>query len=68
VALYIDGVYDGHFTLAQLGKQVAAGYETLGGAPAFGTALTETEVDRLAQSFSEANDRLHPHVGVRLGS
>ena len=68
VALYIDGVYDGHFTLAQLGKQLAAGYETLGGAPAFGTALTQTEVDRLAQTYSEANDRLHPHVGVRLGS
>jgi hypothetical protein len=68
VALYIESVYDAHFSLAQIGKQLLAGYKNLGGAPAFGASLTEAEVEGLAASFSEANDRLHPHTGVRLGS
>jgi hypothetical protein len=68
VALYIESVYDAHFGLAQIGKKLVAGYRKLGGAGAFGTALTENEVEALARSFSEATDRLHPHVGVRLGS
>jgi hypothetical protein len=68
VALYIDSVYDAHFSLAQLGKKVTAGYEKLGGASAFGKSLTQAEVDALARAYSEASDRLHPHAGVRLGS
>jgi hypothetical protein len=68
VALYIESVYDGHFTLAQIGKQLLAGYRQLGGAGAFGSVLTQAEVDALASAYSEATDRLHPHVGVRLGS
>ncbi len=68
VALYIESVYDAHFTLAQLGKLVQAGYAKLGGPAAFGSALTQQEVDALAHTYSEANDRLHPHVGTRLGS
>jgi hypothetical protein len=66
--LYIESIYDAHFTLAQIGKQLLAGYEKLGGAGDFGSTLTQAEVDALAQAYSEANDRLHPHVGVRLGS
>ncbi len=68
VSLYIESVYDGHFTLAQIGKQLLAGYRKLGGGAAFGGVLTPAEVDRLASAYSEATDRLHPHVGVRLGS
>jgi hypothetical protein len=68
VALYIESVYDGHFTLAQIGKQLLAGYSALGGPSAFGSLLSAAEVDALAKTYSEANDRLHPHVGVRLGS
>jgi hypothetical protein len=68
VALYIESVYDGHFTLAQIGKQLLAGYRQLGGAAAFASVLTQAEVDALASAYSEATDRLHPHVGVRLGS
>jgi hypothetical protein len=68
VALYIESVYDGHFTLAQIGKKLHAGYGKLGGAEAFGTALSERTAAALAARYSEANDRLHPHVGVRLGS
>jgi hypothetical protein len=68
VALYIESVYDGHFGLAQIGKQLVAGYHKLGGPAAFGTSLSQAEVDTLAHRYSEATDRLHPHVGVRLGS
>jgi hypothetical protein len=68
VALYIESVYDAHFTLAQIGKQLRATYSELGGPAAFGPLLSAAEVDSLARTYSEANDRLHPHVGVRLGS
>jgi hypothetical protein len=68
VALYIESVYDGHFTLAQVGKQLLAGYSELGGPTAFGSLLSASEVNALAHTYSEASDRLHPHVGVRLGS
>ena len=30
---------------------------------AFGAALSQAEVDALARTYSEASDRLHPHVG-----
>lgn len=68
VALYIDSVYDGHFVLGQIGKKVLAAYKTLGGAAGFGEALTQAEVQALAALYSEANDRLRPHPGVRVGS
>lgn len=68
VALYIESVYDAHYGLAQLGKQLLAAYKALGGAEAFGSSLTEAEVRHLARAYSESRDRLHPHEGVRLGS
>jgi hypothetical protein len=68
VGLYIESVYDGHFDLAQIGKHLTDGYHRLGGPAAFGRALTQAEVDALADAYSEARVRLHPHVGVRLGS
>jgi hypothetical protein len=68
VALYIESVYDGHFTLAQIGKGLISGYRKLGGARVFGASLTQAEVDALAHAYSEEADRLHPHVAVRLGS
>ena len=66
--LYIESIYDAHFTLAQIGKKLLAGYEKLGGADAFGASLTQAEANALAHSYSEASDRLHPHDAVRLGS
>jgi hypothetical protein len=68
VALYIESVYDAHFSLAQIGKKLTSGYGKLGGAAAFGGSLTDSEVQALSRSYSEAAARLHPHVGVRLGS
>jgi hypothetical protein len=67
-ALYVESVYDAHFTLAQIGRKLLSGYRQLGGASAFGNALAEDEVDALARLYSETSARLHPHVGVRLGS
>jgi hypothetical protein len=66
--LYIESVYDAHFALAQVGKKLHDGYLHLGGADAFGASLAPGEVERLARTFSEERARLHPHVGVRLGS
>jgi hypothetical protein len=66
--LYIESLYDGHFGLAQIGKNLRAGYEKLGGPAAFGAALTQGEVERLAAAYSEPAVRLHPHPGVKLGS
>jgi hypothetical protein len=68
VALYIESVYDAHFAVAQIGKKVLDGYEKLGDGQAFGVALTRDEAEALADAYSEAMDRLHPHVAVRLGS
>ena len=68
VGLYIESVYDAQFSLAQVGKQLQAAYTRLGGPAAFGSSLTQAQVDAIAASYSEAADRLYPHVGVRLGS
>jgi hypothetical protein len=67
-ALYVECVYDAHFTLAQMGKQVRKGWEKLEGAPAFGSSLTLAEVEALAAVYSEPNFRLYPHATVKLGS
>lgn len=66
--LYVESIYDGHFTLAQIGKKLLAAYDKLGGPAAFGASLTQVRVDALARTYSEARDRLHPHVAVRIGS
>jgi hypothetical protein len=68
VPLYIESVYDAHFALAHVGKKLHDGYLHLGGADAFGASLTPAEVERLTRAYSEEPVRLHPHVGVRLGS
>lgn len=68
VALYIDSVYDAHFALGQISKQLVKGYKKLGGQETFGSALTQAEVDGLAATYDEAHDRLEPHVTVKLGS
>ena len=68
VGLYIESAYDGHFDLAQIDKRLTDGYRELGGPRAFGSALTQSEVDALGDAYSEASARLHPHVGIRFGS
>ncbi len=68
VNLYIESVYDAHFSLAQIGKQLPIDYKRLGGAAAFGSSLTPAEIDALSNAYSEANNRLYPHVRAKFGS
>lgn len=68
IALYIESIYDAHFGLGQIGKQLLRGYEKLGGQPVFGSQLTRAEVVLLAGDFNEAHDLLTPHETVKLGS
>lgn len=68
VALYIESVYDAHFSLAQIGKKLLVVYKNQGGPAAFGSSLTQAEVNSLTATYSEAQDRLYPHAGVKLGS
>jgi hypothetical protein len=68
VALYIDSVYDGQFTVAQVGRKLLAGYRKLGGAAGFGQTLAPQTIEALASAYSEASERLHPHVSVKFGS
>jgi hypothetical protein len=68
VALYIESVYDAHYSVAQIGKQLPIDYKRLGGAAAFGSSLTPAELHALSHAYSEARNRLYPHVRTRLGS
>ena len=68
INLYIEGVYDGHFELAQIGKKLEAAYRKLGGPSAFQGPLTEADVQRIAKIYSEPSARLYPHVQAVLGS
>jgi len=68
VDLYIESVYDAHFALAKLGKDILRGYQKLGGTEAFASKLPEREVNALAAQYSEGNFRLYPHPRVHLGS
>ncbi len=67
-ALYIEGIYDAHYSIAEAGMQVMAAYKALGGAPVLGAVLSESAVAQLAASYTRARDELSPHERVRLGS
>jgi hypothetical protein len=60
-SLYIDAIYDGHFDLSLLGKDLTSGYEQLGGPTAFGAALPQSKVNALAAGYSIPAVRLEPH-------
>ncbi len=68
VALYIESIYDAHFTLSQIGKGITRAYQKLGGPAAFGALLDQADVEQLEAAYSEASERLRPHERVRLGS
>jgi hypothetical protein len=59
--LYIYCVYDGHYNLSLVGKTLLSAYGKLGGAPAFGGSLKQSEVEALARSYSIPEVRLQPH-------
>jgi hypothetical protein len=59
--LYVYCVYDGHYDLSLVGKALRSAYDKLGGAPAFGGSLTQSEVEALARAYSIPSTRLAPH-------
>jgi hypothetical protein len=59
--LYIYCVYDGHYDVSLIGKTLQGAYRTLGGAPAFGSSLTQARVEALAGAYSIPSTRLQPH-------
>ncbi|MHB8533436.1 MAG: hypothetical protein ACYDC2_12025 [Solirubrobacteraceae bacterium] len=67
-ALYIETVYDAHFTAGQIGRRLPVAYEKLGGPATFAGALTQPEVEALSKSFAEATYKLEPRATVHLGS
>ena len=66
--LYIESIYDAHFTLAEIGKQLLAAYKKLGGAEAFGGSLTPAQIQQLADEYSKERNELSPKERVKLGS
>ena len=66
--LYIESVYDGHFGLAQIGKNLTAGYRKLGGAAAFGKALTRGRGEPPGGGVLRAGVAAASAPGVKLGS
>lgn len=60
-SLYIDAIYDAHFDLSLVGKDLAYAYKQLGGSRAFGEKLTQDDIDELTRAYSIAGVRLTPH-------
>ncbi len=61
--LYIHSIYDSHYSLSLVGQRVIEGYARLGGPSAFGSSLTQAEVDSLASAYSIPAVRLEPRPG-----
>jgi hypothetical protein len=59
--LYIYCIYDGHYDLSLVGKDLTDAYRKLGGPAAFGKALTAGRVQALADTYSIPAVRLEPH-------
>lgn len=62
--LYIHSIYDSHYNLSLLGQRLTEGYARLGGPSAFGSSLTQAEVDSLASAYSISAARLEPRPGA----
>jgi hypothetical protein len=58
--LYIASIYDGHFDLASIGKNLHKAYLKLGESPGFSGSLHTDEVDKLASFYGDGL-RLRPH-------
>ena len=66
--LYIESIYDAHFTLSETGKQLLAAYKKLGGAKSFGSSLTPSQLQQLADRYSKERNELSPKEQVKLGT
>ena len=66
--LYIESIYDAHFTLGGLGKNLLDAYKKLGGTGKTGGSLTPAQIERLADTYSKERNELSPKERVKLGS
>jgi hypothetical protein len=66
--LYIYCIYDAHFDLSLIGKQLQHAYHTLGGPPALAHSLTQPQLEALARVYSPPSVRLEPHPPSSLGA
>ncbi len=66
--LYIESIYDAHFTLSETGKQLLAAYKKLNGERTFGGSLTASQIQQLADRYSKERNELSPKEQVKLGS
>lgn len=67
VWLYISSVYDAHFNLAAIAKNLRRGFTELGGSAAFGGVLTPAEVERVADVYGPDGALLEPHPHLTIG-
>ncbi len=54
VGIYIQAIYDAHYDISIVGKDLKLGYERLGGEKLFGKSLTATQVEAIARFYSPA--------------
>jgi hypothetical protein len=66
--LYVESIYDAHFSASGIGKKLLAAYKTLGEAKAFGDSLTPSQIQQLAAEYSMERTELSPKERVKLGS
>jgi len=66
VGLYIDSVYNALFDLTTIGEKTLVSYERFGGGQVFGSALTPSQAQSIAKTFSPEADELKPHEWQRL--
>ena len=64
--LYVACVYDGQFDLSLIGKSLLHAYKRLGGEPAFGAALPQSQLEAEA-NFYDKPLRLRPHTIFHFG-
>lgn len=64
--LYINGIYDAHFEVSQIGEHVLSTYRRLGGPQEFGSSLTRAQVHSIYVTFSQQALRLTPHLWKQL--
>lgn len=65
--LYVESIYDAHFSASLIGERVLSSYERLAKeAGRFGSSLTGAEVEGIASAYSPQAVRLTPHLWREL--
>jgi hypothetical protein len=66
--LYIESIYDAHFTLGGIGKKLLDAYKRLGATRKTSGSPTPAEIEQLADMYSKERNELSPKERVKLGS